>query len=112
MIFGSWDGHAYGLDGANGTVVWTTRLGASRADGGGVASTPRLSPGGDLVYMGGPDGVWALETRTGAVRWHYYTGAMVGSSPAVRSVALGGSWNQQTTVYVGGEDGFLYALRG
>ena len=89
--------------------MWSTRLGSSRAQGGGVASTPRLSPSGDVAYMGGPDGVWALETQTGAVLWHYYTGSMVGSSPALLSTSLASG--NQSIVYVGCEDGYLYALR-
>ena len=57
-----------------------------------------------MVYMGGPDGVWGLDAQSGAVEWHYFTGAMVGSSPAVLTGAQNGS-----TLYVGCEDGYLYA---
>ena len=59
-----------------------------------------------MVYMGGPDGVWGLDAQSGAVEWHYFTVAMVGSSPAVLTGAQNGS-----TLYVGCEDGYLYALR-
>jgi eukaryotic-like serine/threonine-protein kinase len=62
-------------------------------------SSPAVSNG--TVYFGSSDGnVYALNARTGSLRWKFKTGDVVHSSPAV----VGG------TVYVGGWDTFFYAL--
>jgi outer membrane protein assembly factor BamB len=53
--------------------------------------------------MGGPDAVWGLDVLSGAVRWHWGSpsGKMFGSSPTIKD----------GTLYIGGEDGYLYALK-
>jgi outer membrane protein assembly factor BamB len=47
------------------------------------------------------DYLYALDVATGTVRWKFVTGDFVESSPAVS----GG------LVYVGSDDGYLYALK-
>ena len=75
--------------------------------GGGVGSSAAMyRDGGDgtwLAAMGGPDAMWGLEVLTGGVRWKWRapSGKMFGSSPLVDKGRL----------YVGGEDGYLYALK-
>ena len=62
-------------------------------------SSPAVSNG--IVYFGSGDShVYALDARTGALKWKFKTGDVVHSSPAV----VGG------TVYIGGWDTFFYAL--
>ena len=99
VVVGSGDGHVYAFSAA-GDVLWRTRLGAavSLLRQGGVGSSAALR--GDTLYVGGPDAFFALDADSGAERWRRTTGAMVGSSPAVFG----------TRVYVGCEDGYLYAF--
>ena len=106
-MIGSGDGHVYCFRGSDGKQVWRTRLGkAVGLLGGGVGSSAALyrdQPGKMVAAVGGPDAMWGLDAETGAVRWHWAapSGEMFGSSPAVRAGKL----------YVGGEDGYLYALQ-
>ncbi|KAH8051468.1 hypothetical protein JL721_11125 [Aureococcus anophagefferens] len=99
VVVGSGDGHVYAFSAA-GDVLWRTRLGnaVSLLRQGGVGSSAALR--GDTLYVGGPDAFFALDADSGAERWRHTTGAMVGSSPAVFG----------TRVYVGCEDGYLYAF--
>ena len=99
VVVGSGDGHVYAFSAA-GDVLWRTRLGnaVSLLKQGGVGSSAALR--GDTLYVGGPDAFFALDADSGAERWRHTTGAMVGSSPAVFG----------TRVYVGCEDGYLYAF--
>ncbi|KAH8061954.1 hypothetical protein JL722_3912 [Aureococcus anophagefferens] len=99
VVVGSGDGHVYAFSAA-GDVLWRTRLGnaVSLLRQGGVGSSAALR--GDTLYVGGPDAFFALDADSGAERWRHTTGAMVGSSPAVFG----------TRVYVGCEDGDLYAF--
>lgn len=102
VIVGSGDGHVYAFD-DTGAVRWATRLG--RAVGltgsGGVVSSAHLS--GHVAYIGGPDALWALDARSGLALWRYRMGGKaVGSSP--RLTADG------RHLYVGGEDGYMYAF--
>ena len=56
---------------------------------------------GGVVYFGSGDhNVYALDQRTGALRWKFATGGRVSASPAV----AGG------TLYIGSFDGNFYAL--
>lgn len=68
-----------------------------------VFSTPMVTKEG-LVVFGGQDGfVTALEAETGAPKWRYKVRADVDGSAAL---GIDG------TVYIGADDGRLYALRG
>jgi outer membrane protein assembly factor BamB len=76
----------------SGQVAWQRPIGASE--------TSPLVAGG-LVYVGDWNGtIWALNARTGAVRWTYQAGGQVKGG-----LALGGD-----TVYVGSYDHQVYAL--
>jgi outer membrane protein assembly factor BamB len=62
-------------------------------------SSPAVS--GDVVYFGSGDhNVYALDARTGQLRWTFTTGNVVHASPAV----------VDGVVYVGSWDRYLYAL--
>ena len=106
VIIGSGDGHVYGFRGSDGVVIWNTKLGkpVSLLGSGGVGSTAALyeDEHGTVATMGGPDAMWGLDAQTGAVRWRWAAPSkgMFGSSPLVKDGKL----------YVGGEDGYLYAL--
>jgi outer membrane protein assembly factor BamB len=63
-------------------------------------SSPAVADG--VVYIGSGDGhIYALDARTGALRWKFKTGNVVHASPAV----AGG------LVYAGSWDTYFYALK-
>ncbi|GMH76306.1 hypothetical protein TrST_g9516 [Triparma strigata] len=103
VIFDSWDGNIYSLslslDEANFKVDWKANLGDSKFGGGGAASTPFVSKN-EVLFVGGPTGVWSLKVETGEVIWFYETGEQCGSSPTV--------WDGK--VGIGCEDGYFYIL--
>ena len=73
------------------------------ATGGGVVSSPALSPDGSTVYVGSwDDNLYAVHAANGTEAWKFATGGWVRSSPALSP--------DGATVYVGSEDGNLYAV--
>ena len=99
----TWDGVAY-VGNARGTVrALSMRTGAVlwRHDtpDGKMASSPAVW-GRYLVYHGMEGHVWLLDRATGRLRWHYWVGSPIESSPIVRhGIDYFGAWN-----------GRLYAL--
>ena len=67
-----------------------------------VGDRPVSSPvlAGDMIYVGGDNGLFAIDARTGTQRWYFATEHTVESSPAV----------VEGLVYFGGKDGYLYCL--
>jgi len=62
-------------------------------------SSPAVWKG--IVYFGSGDGnVYALDAKTGKLKWKFKTGDVVHSSPAIYN----------STVYIGGWDTYFYAL--
>ncbi len=117
VVVGSRDGRVHAVDARGGKGVWTFRTGGERrftAPGihGALPATELMpdpfdvflsSPAVDrgTVYIGsGDQHVYALDLKTGALRWKFRTGDVVHASPAV----AGG------TVYVGSWDRRFYAL--
>jgi outer membrane protein assembly factor BamB len=106
VVVGSGDGRLYALDARSGHPVWQL------ATGGRVRSSPAVA--GGVVFAGSMDGsLYAVELATGRLKWRFDTlgrslrsatygfdRKSVQSSPAV----------VEGTVYVGGRDGFLYAI--
>ena len=64
-----------------------------------LRSTPFVSKN-EVLFVGGPTGVWSLKVETGEVIWFYETGEQCGSSPTV--------WDGK--VGIGCEDGYFYIL--
>jgi outer membrane protein assembly factor BamB len=107
VYVGSYDNNVYALNAKTGHKLWSFATGVN-----GVTSSPAVANG--LVYVGGEGGwnaathsfvngdIYALNARTGAKVWDYYTTeGMVQSSPAVVN----------GVVYIGSNShGNLYAL--
>jgi outer membrane protein assembly factor BamB len=117
VFFGSIDGNFYAVDAQTGKKIWSfATKGERRFTAPGIhgamprtemmadpfdvfLSSPTVS--GDVVYIGSGDhNVYALDTRTGQVKWSFATGDVVHASPAV----------VDGVVYIGSWDRNLYAL--
>jgi outer membrane protein assembly factor BamB len=79
VFAGSWDGREYAIRAKTGRVLWKRSLGITSSDRcafyttAGITSAPVVA--GGLAYLGGGDAYWyALDARTGAVRWRVFTG--------------------------------------
>ena len=113
VLGASMDGTVYALEppkeaGGAIKVRWTFRSGA-RDDKGGFENAPAIDGEGTL-YIGGNDGIlYALDTRTGKVKWTFDGVARAGyrTYAIFSSAAIG----PDRTIYFGGKDGVLYALR-
>ena len=107
VAVGSGDGFLYGFDGATGRELWKTRCNSAvGVAGGGVLSSPWIHAPSATAFVGG-GGISAVNVRTGALQWHFApaggdAGAQFGASPYVTA--------DGSTLYEGGEDGYLYAL--
>jgi eukaryotic-like serine/threonine-protein kinase len=97
------------LDARNGRQIWSAPFGAERSPRLAVTSedskwdhySSSAAVDGSLAVVGSRDGcVYAIDVRTGAVRWRMRTQDIVTSTPALTSDA----------VYFGGFDGNAYAL--
>jgi len=92
---GSWDGHLYRLDLADGTEEWSFETGRV------IMSNPGIDPDAGVVYFGSDDNrVYALDTDTGEELW----------SSNVRGTVIGSLSVTAETVLVGSYDTHLYAL--
>lgn len=113
VFVASMDGKVYALEppkdaGKPVKVRWSFASGA-RDDKGGFENTPALDNEGTL-YIGGNDGIlYALDTKTGKVKWTFdgVTRAGYRTYAIFSSVAIG----PDRTIYFGGKNGELYALR-
>jgi outer membrane protein assembly factor BamB len=121
LYVGSFDGSYYCLNSKSGTEVWKFKTGGERWPGGKgyfglkpdtmdmsdpwdyFLSSPVIVEGqeGVTVFFGSSDGnVYAVDGKTGMLRWKYHTDGIVHSSPAVSEGVL----------YIGGWDTYLYAI--
>lgn len=118
VYVGTLEGSVAALSADDGTVRWTF---VTDED---VLSSPAVADSN--LYVGSMDGrVYALHTANGTERWSFGTGSPVRSSPAVAEVVDSGGAagtpdttgdassageGPERTVFVGTEDGTLYAL--
>ncbi len=117
VFISSVDGFVYAVNAASGTEQWRFATAGERrftAPGihGAIPRTERMpdpfdvflsSPTvvGDVVYIGsGDQSVYALDARTGALKWRFATGDVVHATPAV----------VDGVVYIGSWDRNVYAL--
>jgi eukaryotic-like serine/threonine-protein kinase len=99
------DGSAFAVDAATGARRWRMSTGPDLAlpwgheSGDHYLSSPALV-GSTLIFGAGDGGVYAVDARTGRVKWHARTGGRVRSSPAIAD----------GRVYVGSYDGRVYSF--
>ena len=113
VFVASMDGKVYALQppgeaGQPLKVRWTFASGG-RDDKGGFENAPAIDNEGTL-YIAGNDGVlYALDTKSGKVRWSFDGVARAGyrTYAIFSSVAIG----PDRTIYFGGKNGDLYAVR-
>ncbi len=113
VFVASMDGKVYALEpskeaGQPVKVRWSFASGA-RDDKGGFENAPALDKDG-VLYIGGNDGIlYALETKSGKVRWTFDGVARAGykTYAIFSSAAIG----PDRTIYFGGKNGDLYAIR-
>ncbi len=117
VYFGSIDGNFYAVDAAAGKLQWKFQTGGERrftAPGiHGIMphtesmpdpfdvflSSPVVAKG--VVYFGSGDhNIYALDAKTGTLKWKFTTGDVVHASPAVADGVL----------YIGSWDRYFYAL--
>ena len=101
LYVGSDDGNLYAVDATTGAVAWTFPT------GGPVVSSPAVATGGaePVIVVGSNDGNLYFVLDSGATATQMMTfpiGAAVRSSPTI---------GDDGTVYVGADDGRLYAIR-
>jgi len=117
VYFLSLDGNAYALDARTGKQLWKfATSGESRLNAAGLygllpsrevvpdvwdfyLSSPVVA-GGTVYFGSGDHNVYALDARSGLLRWKFQAGDVVHSSPAIADGFL----------YIGCWDGVLYAL--
>lgn len=113
VFVASMDGHVYALEppkeaGQPVKVRWTFPSGDRDAKGG-FENAPAIDDTGTL-YIGGNNGLlYALDVKTGSVKWTFDGVAQSGyrTFAIFSSAAVG----PEQTIYFGGKNGVLYALR-
>ncbi|MGH7618576.1 MAG: PQQ-binding-like beta-propeller repeat protein, partial [Gemmatimonadaceae bacterium] len=105
VIFGSYDGHFFGVDSRTGAVKWKLATGPlvpfpwGHESGDRYTSSPTIA--NDVAVFGAGDGhIYAVDVATGHVRWRAETQGRVRTSPAV----------QNGVVFVSSFDGRVYAF--
>jgi outer membrane protein assembly factor BamB len=113
VFVASMDGKVYALQppkeaGQPLKILWSFSSGA-RDDKGGFENSPALDNNG-VLYIGGNDGIlYALDAKSGKVRWTFDGVASAGyrTYAIFSSAAIG----PDQTIYFGGKNGDLYAIR-
>ena len=104
VYIGSDDGFLYSLD-SGGGLNWGFNAGSA------IQSTPAIDSNGN-IYFGSDDGLFYSINKSGSLNWSYTTGGPIKSSPAISQtkVRLFTGEQDEEVVYVGSEDGYLYAF--
>lgn len=117
VYFESYDGNLYAVDAASGAQRWKfatkgeRRFAAPHLHGMLPAAESMPDPfdyylsspaiwHGQLYFGSGDGNVYALDAKTGALKWNFATGNVVHASPAIADGVL----------YIGSWDHFFYAL--
>jgi len=97
LIFGMDRGGVYAYNALDGKPMWEFETAKSP-----VRSSPSVASKSGLVYFGCSNGkVYCFDAKTGDPKWEHETGGPVISSP----------WPADGVVYVGSDDGHIYALK-
>jgi outer membrane protein assembly factor BamB len=105
IYVGNYQSGMLALHAETGKVAWRTNTTKEVGGKGGFYSSPAIAFG--HVYAARADGVvFAFDRHTGKIAWSFRTGGFVYGSPAVAKVP-----GTPATVYIGSENGRLYALR-
>jgi len=95
VFIGMDSGSFYGIHTDNGKQAWSFKT------GGAVRSSSAISAKDGVIYFGSDDKhLYALDTKTGKEKWKFKTGGKVQSDPYI----------SKGTVFVGSDDGFVYAI--
>jgi eukaryotic-like serine/threonine-protein kinase len=117
VYFGSYDGNFYDVDVLTGQLKWRFQTGGERRFAGkhlhGIQPVDETMPDpfdfylsspaiwNGAVYFGSGDGnIYALDAKTGALKWKFTTGNVVHASPAIAD----------GTLFLGSWDSYFYAL--
>jgi outer membrane protein assembly factor BamB len=105
IYVGNYQSGMLALDAKSGRLAWQTNTSTQAPGGrGGFYSSPAIAFG--HVYAARDDGVvFAFDRGTGKIAWSFPTGGAVYGSPAVAKVP-----GTPATVYIGSENGRLFAL--
>jgi outer membrane protein assembly factor BamB len=105
IYIGDYQSSMFALDAKTGKPVWHTNTSTQEPFGqGGFYSSPAIAFG--RVFAARDDGVvYAFDQHSGKVAWTFPTGGAVYGSPAVAKVP-----GTPPTVYIGSENGRLFAL--
>jgi outer membrane protein assembly factor BamB len=105
IYVGNYQSGMLALHAKTGTIAWRTNTTKEAGGSGGFYSSPAIAFG--HVYAARDDGVvFAFDRKTGKIAWSFPTGGFVYGSPAVAKVP-----GTPATVYIGSENGRLFALR-
>ena len=112
IYFAAYDGSFYALSSSDGSLAWSFQTESERRFTAknlhGIQPAGELKPDPwdtylsspaiweDKVYFGSGDGnVYALDARTGALRWKFHTGDVVHASPTIaKGIVYIGSWDR------------------
>lgn len=100
VLFGSLNSHAYNIT-ADGQCNWRREL-RQLSINDMITSSPALSNDEKTAYMGSWDkNLYALDTRSGKIKWQFLTDGHIYSSPAV---------TKEGSIIFASTDGTVYAL--